>query len=145
MLFFLLLPEVSLHNSYNAPLSCQPRWSPCPSIDDFRQGFQDREWDKLEKALRGLEFRVIHRGDVRQRFKILGLTRESAQNRLFTKDEVETDVATYFFKTYGRRLAYPFLPCVKARRDTYLPMEVCAIIEASSLQCEQTNKFGNPS
>ncbi|KAF9362098.1 hypothetical protein BGX34_006708 [Mortierella sp. NVP85] len=93
------------------------------SPDDFRQGFQDREWEKLEKALRGLEFKVIHRGDVRQRFKILGLTRESAQNRLFVKDEIETDVATYFFKTYGRRLAFPFLPCVKARRDTYLPME----------------------
>jgi hypothetical protein len=45
------------------------------------------------------------------------------------KENTKTDVATYFFQTYGRRLQYPFMPCVVTGRDVFLPMEICSVIE----------------
>ncbi|KAF9896523.1 Eukaryotic translation initiation factor 2C, partial [Lobosporangium transversale] len=99
------------------------------SIDDFRQGFTDRDRDRLEKFLRGLLIRVIHRGDVKRKFKISKLTVTPASRTTFMRDDVKTDVATYFNEVYGRRLSFPFMPCVVTGREVYLPMEICSVIE----------------
>ncbi|KAG0225036.1 eukaryotic translation initiation factor 2C, 2 [Mortierella sp. GBA43] len=96
------------------------------SVDDFRRGLNI---SRLDKAVRGLDFRVTHRGEIKQRFKIQRLTPTAASATMFEKDGAQMDVATYFFKTYNRRLAYPFMPCVVARKDIFLPMEVCSVIE----------------
>ncbi|KFH71161.1 hypothetical protein MVEG_04007 [Podila verticillata NRRL 6337] len=100
------------------------------SVDDFRRPLNDRDRSKLEKSLKGLLIKVIHRGDVKRRFKITKLTPTPASSTLFAKENSKTDVASYFHETYGRRLLYPFLPCVVTGRDVFLPMEVCHVVEA---------------
>lgn len=50
---------------------------------------------------------------------------------MFLKGETKTDVASYFFQTYGRRLQYPFMPCVVTGRDVFLPMEICTVLEVN--------------
>ncbi|KAF9117650.1 eukaryotic translation initiation factor 2C, 3, partial [Mortierella sp. 14UC] len=99
------------------------------SIDDLRRGFSDRDRTKLEKSLRGLLIRVTHRSEVKRKFKIVKLTPTPASSTQFMKDNTKTDVATYFFQTYGKRLQYPFMPCVVTGRDIFLPMEICSVIE----------------
>ncbi|KAF9209936.1 eukaryotic translation initiation factor 2C, 2, partial [Haplosporangium sp. Z 27] len=99
------------------------------SIDDIRRGLNDRERMKLDKAIRGLQIRVIHRGDIKRKFKITRLTVEPASRTMFEKDTAKMDVASYFQQTYGRALTFPFLPCVTTGRDTYLPMEICHVVE----------------
>lgn len=99
------------------------------TLDDFRRPLNDRDRSKLEKSLKGLLIKVIHRGDVKRRFKIVKLTPTPASSTHFTKENSKTDVASYFHETYGRRLLYPFLPCVVTGRDVFLPMEICHVIE----------------
>ncbi|KAG0353510.1 hypothetical protein BGZ54_002214, partial [Gamsiella multidivaricata] len=55
--------------------------------------------------------------------------RSIADKTMFMKDEAKTNVASYFYETYGRRLQYPFMPCVITGRDVFLPMEICSVIE----------------
>lgn len=102
------------------------------TLDDFRRGFTDRDRSKLEKSLRGLLIKVTHRSEVKRRFKIVKLTPTPANKTMFMKEESQTDVATYFHETYGRKLAYPFMPCVVTGRDVFLPMEICFVIPVSS-------------
>ncbi|KAG0293797.1 Eukaryotic translation initiation factor 2C [Dissophora globulifera] len=99
------------------------------NIDDFRRGFMDRDRFKVEKAVRGLLIKVTHRSTVRRNFKIKRLTTTPANQTTFLKDDIKTDVATYFYETYGRPLQYPFMPCVVTGKDVYLPMEICSVIE----------------
>jgi eukaryotic translation initiation factor 2C len=104
--------------------------------DELRRGFDDRERVKLEKVLKNLKIRVIHRGETtaRRRYKITRLTPASASETHFDIGDGNTiDVATYFQRQYSR-LNYPFLPCVVVRRDVFLPMEVCEVIEVQCLR-----------
>ncbi|KAG0371264.1 eukaryotic translation initiation factor 2C, 2 [Mortierella sp. AD032] len=98
-------------------------------IDDLRRGFSDRDRSKLEKSLRGLLIKVTHRAEVNRKFKIVKLTPTPASSTSFMKDNTKTDVASYFFQTYGKRLQYPFMPCVVTGRDVFLPMEVCTVLQ----------------
>lgn len=104
------------------------------TLDDLRRGFSDRDRTKIEKSLRGLLVKVIHRSEVKRKFKISKLTPTPASSTMFMKENSKTDVATYFHQTYGRRLLYPFLPCVVTGRDVFLPMEVCHVIEVSQVE-----------
>ncbi|KAI8093873.1 Piwi domain-containing protein [Halteromyces radiatus] len=100
------------------------------SLDDLRRGIPDRERIKVEKILKNLEIVVVHRGaEKRLKYKINKLTPTSVENTVF-KDDLgnEMTVAQYFQKTYNRRLAFPFLPCVVVKKDIFLPMEVCEVI-----------------
>ncbi|CAJ0627017.1 5591_t:CDS:10 [Entrophospora sp. SA101] len=100
------------------------------SADDLRKGISDKERTRLEKALKNLKVRVVHRGDAvsQRRFRISKLTPTPANSTKFDANGRSIDVATYFQDTYKRRLQYPFLPCVVVRKENYLPMEVCEII-----------------
>ncbi|KAF9113516.1 Eukaryotic translation initiation factor 2C [Mortierella sp. AM989] len=97
--------------------------------DEIRRGLQDRDRQKLDKAIRGLQIKVTHRGEVRRKFKISKLTLTPAHRTTFMKGTELVDVAAYFYQTYGRRLTYPDLPCVVAGRDIFLPMEVCFVVQ----------------
>ncbi|SAM03101.1 hypothetical protein [Absidia glauca] len=100
------------------------------SVDDLRRGIPDRERQKLEKILKSLKIVVVHRGvEKRFKYKITKLTPSSAENTVF-KDEAgnEMTVASYFQKTYNKRLAAPYLPCVVVKKDIFLPMEVCEVV-----------------
>ncbi|KAF9981230.1 hypothetical protein BGZ65_004181 [Modicella reniformis] len=101
------------------------------NVDDFRKGLQDRDRSRLDKALRGLQVRVIHRGEAKAKYKIEKLTPVSASQAMFAQEDgTEIDVGTYFFRKYGRRLTHPFMPCVSTRRGrVLLPMEVCELVQ----------------
>ncbi|OAQ24024.1 Piwi-domain-containing protein [Linnemannia elongata AG-77] len=98
-------------------------------IGDLRRGLSDYDRGKLEKSLRGLLIKVTHRGDVRRSFKISKLTLTPASSTFFMKENTRTTVAAYFLQAYGRRLQYPFMPCVVTGKDVFLPMEICSVIE----------------
>jgi hypothetical protein len=100
------------------------------SVEDLRR-ITDRDRTKLDKALKNLKIYVIHRGENAQkkRLRITKVSEHSAQNTKFEIDGRQTDVASYFQRTYNKRLQYPFLPCVIVRKTTSLPMEVCHVVE----------------
>ena len=57
---------------------------------------------------------------------------EALSHTTFDKgDRSRTDVQTYFGQTYNKRLYYAHLPCIIVRENTYLPMEVCDVIEVN--------------
>ncbi|OAD76297.1 hypothetical protein PHYBLDRAFT_123569 [Phycomyces blakesleeanus NRRL 1555(-)] len=99
------------------------------SVDELRQGIPDRERNKLEKVLKALKIQVVHRGDIKRKYKVTGVTPSAVERTMF-KDEAgnEQSVASYFQKQYNKRLAYPFLPCIVVKRDIFLPMEVCEVV-----------------
>jgi hypothetical protein len=100
------------------------------SDDDLRR-FTDRDRTKLDKALKHLKIYVTHRGENAQkkRLRITKVSEYSAQNTKFEIDGRQTDVASYFQRTYNKCLQYPFLPCVIVRKTISLPMEVCNVVE----------------
>ncbi|KAI8092854.1 Piwi domain-containing protein [Halteromyces radiatus] len=100
------------------------------SLDDLRHGISDSERIEVEKILKNLKIVVVHRGaEKRLKYKINKLTPTSVEDTVF-KDKLgnEITVAQYFQKTYNRRFAYPFLPCIVVKKDTFLPMEVCEVL-----------------
>ncbi|CAJ0901466.1 3482_t:CDS:10 [Entrophospora sp. SA101] len=127
----------------NIDLSATAFYESCPLIvmvtkilgrrnpEDLRRGMNDKDHQRLERALKGLKIRVVHRGDTtaKRKFKIKGITPTPADRTVFNSAEGQMNVATYFANTYGRRLNQPFLPCVVVRNDVFLPMEVCEIVE----------------
>ncbi|RIA87407.1 Piwi domain-containing protein [Glomus cerebriforme] len=99
------------------------------SPDDLRRGFSDKDRQKVEKTIKGLRIRDNHLPGRKRRFKIERLTPTPASSTLFDRgDGSNIDVATYFNQQY-RRLNHAHLPCVIVRKNVYLPMEVCDVIE----------------
>ncbi|KAG9286308.1 hypothetical protein G9A89_014295 [Geosiphon pyriformis] len=102
------------------------------SAIELARGIPDNDRLKLEKSLKYLKVRVTHRGTSASqlRFRIIGLTELGANKLIFTgADNLQMDVASYFETQYNYRLIYPYLPCVIIRRNNFLPMEVCEVIE----------------
>jgi hypothetical protein len=99
--------------------------------DDLRRGVMDRDYQRLERFLKGLRICVTHRGEAHSRrsFRIIGITLTSASDTMFDHDSSQINVASYFATTYRRRLNYPHLPCVVVKRNIFFPMEVCEVIE----------------
>ena len=100
------------------------------SVEDLRR-ITDRDRAKLDQALKNLKIYVTHRGEnaSKHRLRIIKISNTSASNTKFETEGRQTDVASYFERTYNRRLQYPFLPCVIVRKTTSLPMEVCNVVE----------------
>jgi eukaryotic translation initiation factor 2C len=100
------------------------------SIEDFKI-ISDAECLKLEKRLKNLKIYATHRGEdaSNRRLRISKLTNTSASNTTFEVNGQQLDIATYFQRTYNIRLQYPFLPCIVTRKEAYLPMEVCNVVE----------------
>uniref|UniRef100_A0A1D1YXN1 Protein argonaute-3 n=1 Tax=Anthurium amnicola TaxID=1678845 RepID=A0A1D1YXN1_9ARAE len=97
--------------------------------DDLRRGISDRDFQLIERTIKGLKIRDNHRAGVRRKFKIEKLTPRPALNMTFDKGDGTTiDVPTYYDRTYNRRLNFAHLPCVVVRRNQYLPIEVCDVI-----------------
>lgn len=53
------------------------------SVDELRRGFSDREGAKVEKTIKGLKIRVVHRGETKRKYKIFKLTPTSAEKSFF--------------------------------------------------------------
>jgi hypothetical protein len=102
--------------------------------DELRRGLSDRDRVKVEKAIKNLKICVIHRGETtkKRRFKVMKLTSSPASHTKFDAGEMGTmDVASYFYRQYNTRLSFASLPCVVVRKDIFLPMEVCEVINVS--------------
>ncbi|GBC01533.1 hypothetical protein RclHR1_04220001, partial [Rhizophagus clarus] len=107
------------------------------SVEDLRR-IQDRDHIKLEIYLKNLKIYVTHRGenDARRRLRITKLTKTPASSTKFEVDGQQIDIATYYNNVYNRRLIYPFLPCIFVRKETYLPMEICNVVEGQRYLCK---------
>ncbi|XP_067145128.1 protein argonaute-2-like [Centruroides vittatus] len=95
----------------------------------------------LRKELCGVRIKVTHLPYARK-YKISGITEESANNVLFNREingeTVPISVSDYFKLTY-KTLRYPNLPCLVSetspiqkgmeKRTIYLPFEVCEIVQ----------------
>ncbi|KAK6921362.1 Protein argonaute, Mid domain [Dillenia turbinata] len=94
----------------------------------------DADRVKIKKALRGVKVEVTHRGNMRRKYRISGLTAQATRELTFPVDERGTtkSVVEYFFDTYGFMIQHTQLPCLQVgnqQRPNYLPMEVCKIVE----------------
>ncbi|KAI5005322.1 hypothetical protein ZWY2020_032565 [Hordeum vulgare] len=93
---------------------------------------------KIKKALRGLRVEVTHRGEVRRKYRIAGLTKDTARDLRFKLSTGETKtVRDYFQETYKLQLNYDFLPCLQVgteQKPNYLPLEVCNIVPGQRYQ-----------
>ena len=110
------------------------------SVEDLRR-ITDRDRTKIDRALKNLKIYVTHRGEnaSKRRLKITKISNTSASNTKMEVDGKQIDVASYFERTYNRRLQYPFLPCVIVRKTITLPMEVCNVVEV----CKVINSLKN--
>ncbi|KAI5433160.1 protein argonaute 1 [Lathyrus oleraceus] len=94
----------------------------------------DADRVKIKKALRGIKVEVTHRGNMRRRYRISGLTSQTTRELTFPVDESGTmkSVVEYFSETYGFVIQHTQWPCLQVgnpQRPNYLPMEVCKIVE----------------
>ncbi|KAL2652267.1 hypothetical protein R1flu_020395 [Riccia fluitans] len=97
----------------------------------------DAERIRVKKALCGVKVEVTHRGSIRRKYRISGVTPRPTHELTFQVDEndngpkKEVGVIHYFRQTYQYTIQNPMLPCLvtgKPERPNYLPMEVCNII-----------------
>ncbi|MCO5572743.1 hypothetical protein L7F22_026502 [Adiantum nelumboides] len=100
---------------------------------DVSRHLSDSDRIKIKKALRGVKVEVTHRGNMRRKYRISGLTSQPTQELTFPVDDKGTmkSVLEYFQETYGYSIQYPGLPCLQVgnqQRPNYLPMEVCKIV-----------------
>ncbi|CAM8943710.1 unnamed protein product [Rhodiola kirilowii] len=94
----------------------------------------DPERITIKKALRGIKVEVTHRGTMRRKYRISGLTTQATRELTFPVDERGTmkSVVDYFLETYKFRIQHTHWPCLQVgnqQRPNYLPMEVCKIVE----------------
>ncbi|KAG0484991.1 hypothetical protein HPP92_009070 [Vanilla planifolia] len=132
--------------SLNIDMSSTAFIEPLPVIDfvvqllarDFREvssrPLSDSDRVKIKKALRGVKVEVTHRGNMRRKYRISGLTSQATRELTFPVDERGTmkSVVQYFQETYGFTIQHTNWPCLQVgnqQRPNYLPMEVCKIVE----------------
>ncbi|CAN4092874.1 unnamed protein product [Withania somnifera] len=90
--------------------------------------------DRVKKALRGVKVEVTHRGDVRRKYRVSGLTSQPTRELVFPVDDNLTmkSVVEYFQEMYGFTIKNTHLPCLQVgsqKKANYLPMEACKIVE----------------
>uniref|UniRef100_A0A1D1Z031 Protein argonaute 10 n=2 Tax=Magnoliopsida TaxID=3398 RepID=A0A1D1Z031_9ARAE len=95
--------------------------------------FSDSDHVKVKKALRGVKVEVTHRGNVRRKYRVSGLTTQPTRELMFpVEDKSMKSVVEYFQEVYGFTIQYTHLPCLQVgnqKKVNYLPMEACKIVE----------------
>ncbi|KAL7251682.1 hypothetical protein ACSBR1_013521 [Camellia fascicularis] len=102
--------------------------------DVISRTLPDSDRVKIKKALRGVKVEVTHRGHVRRKYRVQGLTSQPTRELVFPVDDDSTmkSVVEYFQEMYGFTIQYTHLPCLKVgnqKKANYLPMEACKIVE----------------
>ncbi|QCE08282.1 protein argonaute 10-like [Vigna unguiculata] len=102
--------------------------------DVMSRPLSDADRIKIKKALRGVKVEVTHRGSVRRKYRVSGLTSQPTRELVFPVDENSTmkSVVEYFQEMYGFTIQYTHLPCLQVgnqKKANYLPMEACKIVE----------------
>ncbi|XP_024534515.1 protein argonaute PNH1 [Selaginella moellendorffii] len=140
--FYQSIRPTQMGLSLNIDMSSTAFIEPLPVVDfvgqllgkDLSRPLSDADRIKIKKALRGVKVEVTHRGTMRRKYRISGLTSQPTQELTFPVDERGTlkSVVEYFRETYGYTIRSPSLPCLAVgnqQRPNYLPMEVCKIVE----------------
>ena len=103
--------------------------------DDDRRRYtsrplSDKDRAHFSKEIKGVKIEVTHLSYPRK-YKVNGVTRESAHERTFPLDNgTQCTVETYFAKNYAP-LKYPYLPCLHVgapQRNVFIPLELCKIV-----------------
>ncbi|XP_068651672.1 protein argonaute MEL1-like [Aristolochia californica] len=99
---------------------------------DRRGQMSDSERVKVKKALRNVKVYATHRNDTRK-YRISGVSALPANEVKFNDEQGRSiSVVRYFYERYNVPLDYVQWPCLQVGSDsrpTYLPMEVCKIVE----------------
>ncbi|XP_054787898.1 protein argonaute 1-like isoform X2 [Prosopis cineraria] len=141
--FYQSIRPTQMGLSLNIDMSSTAFIEPLPVIDFVTQllsrdvssrPLSDADRVKIKKALRGIKVEVTHRGNMRRKYRISGLTSQATRELMFPVDASGTmkSVVQYFLETYGFVIQHTQWPCLQvgnAQRPNYLPMEVCKIVE----------------
>ncbi|XP_028793138.1 protein argonaute 1-like isoform X1 [Neltuma alba] len=141
--FYQSIRPTQMGLSLNIDMSSTAFIEPLPVIDFVTQllnrdvssrPLSDADRVKIKKALRGVRVEVTHRGNMRRKYRISGLTSQATRELTFPVDASGTmkSVVDYFSETYGFVIQHTQWPCLQvgnAQRPNYLPMEVCKIVE----------------
>ncbi|KAE8663941.1 Protein argonaute 1A [Hibiscus syriacus] len=139
--FYQSIRPTQMGLSLNIDMSSTAFIEPLPVIDfvaqllnrDISRPLYDSDRVKIKKALRGVKVEVTHRGNMRRKYRISGLTSQATRELTFPVDERGTmkSVMEYFRETYGFVIQHTQWPCLQVgnqQRPNYLPMEVCKIV-----------------
>ncbi|WRX18228.1 PAZ domain - like 4 [Theobroma cacao] len=141
--FYQSIRPTQMGLSLNIDMSSTAFIEPLPVIDFVTQllnrdvssrPLSDADRVKIKKALRGVKVEVTHRGNMRRKYRISGLTSQATRELTFPVDDRGTmkSVVEYFYETYGFIIQHTQWPCLQVgnqQRPNYLPMEVCKIVE----------------
>ncbi|KAI4335791.1 hypothetical protein L6164_014401 [Bauhinia variegata] len=140
--FYQSIRPTQMGLSLNIDMSSMAFIEPLPVIDFVAQilgkdvysrPLSDADRVKIKKALRGVKVEVTHRGNVRRKYRISGLTSQPTRELIFPLDEHMNmkSVVDYFQEVYGYTIKYAHLPCLQVgnqKKVNYLPMEACKIV-----------------
>ncbi|KAJ3670135.1 hypothetical protein LUZ60_010459 [Juncus effusus] len=141
--YYQSIRPVQMGLSLNIDISATAFYKPIPVMEfvmeflnlrDAIRPLSDKDRIKLKKCLRGIRVEATHRPEKVQRYKITGISQVPMNQLMFPVDEEgkRISVVEYFRQRYKLNLQYITLPCLQSGNDsrpTYLPMEVCKIIE----------------
>ncbi|KAF4404533.1 hypothetical protein G4B88_005919 [Cannabis sativa] len=141
--FYQSIRPTQMGLSLNIDMSSTAFIEPLPVIEFVTQllnrdvsarPLSDSDRVKIKKALRGVKVEVTHRGNMRRKYRISGLTSQATGELTFPVDDRGTmkSVVEYFYETYGFVIQHTQWPCLQVgnqQRPNYLPMEVCKIVE----------------
>ncbi|KAK8913853.1 Protein argonaute PNH1 [Platanthera zijinensis] len=140
--FYQSLRPTQMGLSLNIDMSSTAFIEPLPVIefvaqilgrDVISRPLSDSDRVKIKKALRGVKVEVTHRGTVRRKYRVSGLTSQPTRELIFPVDEEMNmkSVIEYFKEMYGFTIQHSHLPCLQVgnQKANYLPMEACKIVE----------------
>ena len=94
------------------------------------KSINEQEARQLEQLFRNLKVLPTHRPGSTRRYRVIGLTRDSARECKFESEDGPTSVFAYFQQKYNIVLKEPDLPCFvvgSKERSVFLPIECCDI------------------
>jgi eukaryotic translation initiation factor 2C len=90
----------------------------------------DKDRAYFSKEIKGVKIEVTHLPYPRK-YKVNGVTRESARDRTFPLDNGTQCTVEKYFATNYAPLTYPHLPCLHVgspQRNIFIPLELCKIV-----------------
>ncbi|CAA6666327.1 unnamed protein product [Spirodela intermedia] len=141
--FYQSIRPTQMGLSLNIDMSCTAFIEPLPVIefaaqilgkDTLSRPLSDADRIKIKKALRGVKVEVTHRGNVRRKYRVYGITSLPTRELIFPVDDQMNmkSVVEYFQEMYGFAIQHSHLPCLQVgnqKKANYLPMEACKIVE----------------
>ncbi|XP_010259157.1 PREDICTED: protein argonaute 10-like isoform X2 [Nelumbo nucifera] len=141
--FYQSIRPTQMGLSLNIDMSSAAFIEPLPVVEFIAQllgknvlsrPLSDSDCVKIKKTLRGVKVEVTHRGNVRRKYRVSGLTTQPTRELVFPVDDKSTmkSVVEYFQEMYSFTIQHSHLPCLQVGNDkkaNYLPMEACKIVE----------------